>query len=109
VGKRGKTLRQVSVWLNLSIVGIQFPVAILIGFFWGKWLDGMLGSWPWLTLVFSLLGITAGFVNLFRMTAQASRTEEDRLQPGTGLGVPPPEEEQEESADAEEPDGHTPR
>lgn len=95
VGKSKKTkkaLRQASTWLNVSIIGIQFPVAMLIGFFWGKWMDGIFGTWPWLTMVFSLCGIIAGFVNLFRMTAQASRTEEDQLRPDLGLRTYPPDE-----------------
>lgn len=73
--KKRRWMRQAGTWANLSIVGIQFPVAIAIGFFWGKWLDGHLGTWPWLTAAFSFFGIIAGFVNLFRITAQAERME----------------------------------
>jgi ATP synthase protein I len=72
----GKGFRQAGSWINLSIVGIQFPVAIAIGYFWGRWLDGFLSTTPWLTIVFSLFGIAAGFVNLFRITARATREEE---------------------------------
>ena len=75
---RRKTMRQAKTWLNVSIVGLQFPVAIVIGYLWGKFLDTHLGTWPWLTLVFTLFGIAAGFVNLFRITAAAAR-EEERL------------------------------
>ena len=74
IGK--KHIRQATTWLDVSIIGIQFPVAMAIGFFWGRWLDGWLGTKPWLTLVFSLCGIAAGFVNLFRITARAARAEE---------------------------------
>jgi len=52
-------------------------VAIALGFFFGRWLDGMFGTAPWCTVVFSLCGIAAGFVNLFRITAQAARAEEE--------------------------------
>lgn len=71
-----KYFRQARTWVDVSIIGIQFPVSILIGYFWGKWMDGWFGTWPWLTLIFSLFGIAAGFVNLFRITAQAARSEE---------------------------------
>lgn len=94
--KTRRALRGASTWLNLSIIGIQFPVAIAIGYFWGRWMDKHLGTEPWLTLVFTLFGIAAGFVNLFRMTAQASRSEEDQLRPELGLKVYPPEDEDEE-------------
>ncbi len=72
----GKGFHKAGSWINLSIVGIQFPVAIAIGYFWGRWLDGFLGTQPWMTIVFSLFGIAAGFVNLFRITARATREEE---------------------------------
>jgi ATP synthase protein I len=78
VATRKKTYRQASNWLNASIVGIQFPVAIALGYFWGKWMDEYLGTKPWLTIIFSIFGIAAGFVNLFRITAAAAR-EEERL------------------------------
>jgi ATP synthase protein I len=76
VARPTKQLRRARIWLDVSIIGIQFPVAIALGFFFGRWLDGFLGTKPWMTIVFALFGITAGFVNLFRITAQASRAEE---------------------------------
>jgi F0F1-type ATP synthase assembly protein I len=77
MGRRKKQLQQARLWLDVSIVGIQFPVAIAIGYFFGRWLDGLLNTEPWLMIVFALFGITAGFVNLFRITAQAGRAEKD--------------------------------
>jgi len=77
VKNRRRLLRQARTWADLSIIGIQFPVAIAIGFFWGRWLDRNLGTWPYLTAVFSLFGIVAGFINLFRITAKAARDEEE--------------------------------
>jgi ATP synthase protein I len=77
-----KWLGHIRTWADLSIIGIQFPVAIVLGFLWGKTMDRWFGTWPWLTAVFSLFGIAAGFLNLFRMTAQASREEERRREQG---------------------------
>ena len=73
---RKKNLRQAGNWLNASIVGIQFPVAMALGYFWGKWMDGVFGTEPWLTIIFSILGIIAGFVNLFRITLATGLKEE---------------------------------
>ena len=90
VGDPGRNLRKASSWLNLSIVGIQFPVAIVIGFLWGRWLDRHLGTWPYLTGLFSLFGIAAGFLNLFRITAKAAEDEErEQKADGDGRGDPP--------------------
>ena len=75
---RKKNFRQASNWLNASIVGIQFPVAMALGYFWGKWMDGLFGTEPWLTMIFAFFGIVAGFVNLFRITMSTAR-EEERL------------------------------
>lgn len=75
MAKRTQELRRARIWLDVSIVGIQFPVAIALGFFFGRWLDNQLGTAPWLMVVFSLFGIAAGFLNLFRITAKAGRDE----------------------------------
>lgn len=56
-------VRQLGV---LSGVGLTLVVATVLGLWGGYVLDGWLGSSPWLTLVGLLLGIVAGFVNLFR-------------------------------------------
>jgi len=77
MGRGKKQLRRARLWLDVSIVGIQFPVAIVLGFFFGRWLDRQFNTHPWLTMIFALFGIVAGFVNLFRITAQASRAEEE--------------------------------
>jgi len=76
MARRKRQLRRARIWLDVSVIGIQFPVAIALGFFFGRWLDAQLGTHPWLTAVFSLFGIAAGFVNLFRITAEAGRAEE---------------------------------
>ncbi len=78
MAKSKKALEDARTWLNVSIVGIQFPVAIAIGYFFGSWLDRQLHTGPWMMVVFSLFGIVAGFVNLFRITAEAAREEEEQ-------------------------------
>jgi ATP synthase protein I len=77
MGRGKKQLRRARLWLDVSIVGIQFPVAIALGYFFGRWLDGLLNTKPWMTITFALFGIAAGFVNLFRITAQAERAEKE--------------------------------
>lgn len=77
MGRGKKQLRRARLWLDVSIVGIQFPVAIALGYFFGHWLDGLFNTGRWMTIIFALFGIAAGFVNLFRITAQASRAEQE--------------------------------
>ncbi|MGK2858488.1 MAG: AtpZ/AtpI family protein [Thermoanaerobaculia bacterium] len=54
-----------------SSLGFMFPIAIGLGYFWGRWMDGMFGTAPWLTWIFSGFGLVAAFVNLFRFAARA--------------------------------------
>jgi len=87
--RRRRAFRNFRKWADLSIIGIQFPVAIVIGYVWGREMDRWFGTAPWLTAIFSLFGIAAGFLNLFRMTAEATRDEasgDDGSPPGDGDG-----------------------
>jgi ATP synthase protein I len=52
----------------LSTVGITLVVATVIGYYTGHYLDGIFNTTPWLTLGFLLLGIAAGFKNLYDQT-----------------------------------------
>jgi len=51
---------------RLSTIGVALVAATAIGLAIGYGLDRWLGTSPWLTLTFTLFGIVAGFVNLFR-------------------------------------------
>ncbi len=84
--RRRRLLRNVRRWADLSIIGIQFPVAIVIGYLWGRTMDRWFGTAPWLTAIFSLFGIAAGFLNLFRMSAEVARDEQRDGGGGDGSG-----------------------
>lgn len=56
-------LRQLA---RLSTIGVTLVAATAIGLAIGYGLDRWLGTSPWLTLTFTLFGIVAGFINLFR-------------------------------------------
>ncbi len=64
----------------LSTVGISMVAATVIGLFIGYQLDKWLGTSPWFTGTFLLLGIIAGFRNLFYYAKKGQETldEEDR-------------------------------
>ncbi len=47
-------------------LGFVFPVAIALGYVLGRWLDKTFGTYPWLSVIFTALGIAAAFVQLFR-------------------------------------------
>jgi ATP synthase protein I len=64
-------LRQLA---RLSTIGIALVAATAIGLLIGYGLDRWLGTRPWLTMVFTLFGIAAGFLNLFRDVGLIGRT-----------------------------------
>ena len=51
--------------LGFTLVGCTF-----LGLFAGYYLDRWLGSGPWLTVLLLLLGISAGFLNIFVTAAR---------------------------------------
>ncbi len=44
----------------------------------GYWLDGRLGTLPWLTILGAFTGAAGGFVSLYRGISAAAADEEDR-------------------------------
>lgn len=50
----------------LSTVGFSFVLAIVIGAAFGWWLDTLVGTSPWLFLLFFFLGLAAGVLNVYR-------------------------------------------
>jgi ATP synthase protein I len=58
---------------RLSTIGVSLVAATAIGLAIGYGLDRWLGTSPWLTLIFTLFGIAAGFLNLFRDVGMMGR------------------------------------
>ena len=50
---------------NFMQIGITMAASVLIGVLLGKYLDNLLGTSPWLLLVFSLFGAGAAIKSLF--------------------------------------------
>ena len=52
---------------QLSTIGMSFVFALVIGFGAGYWLDGVLGTKPWLSFVGFFVGLAAGVLNVYRV------------------------------------------
>ena len=48
-------------------------VAVVIGWWFGSWLDRKLDTEPWLMIVFLLFGVAAGFMALYRALRDMQR------------------------------------
>jgi F0F1-type ATP synthase assembly protein I len=59
--------------LSATSVGIELSVSVLIGLFFGRWLDGRIGTDPWMMTLFLCLGFTAGMRSIYRFVRQADR------------------------------------
>ena len=70
---------------SLLSAGLVFPVALAIGYGMGYYLDRWFGT-TYLTIVFTLFGIAAGFVSFYRAVSVADQ--------GTGT-IPDPKETKE--------------
>jgi ATP synthase protein I len=71
---------------QLSSVGMSFVLALVMGFGGGYWLDGQLGTAPWLAFIGFFVGLAAGVLNVYRvMRATAPQPKQ-----GPGAGGRPP-------------------
>ena len=68
----------------LSIItqlGFTVAACVLVGVFLGRFLDNLLGTSPWLLLLFSLLGVGAAFKSIFDLIPKPNekpKNEQDK-------------------------------
>ena len=62
---------------QVSSIGLLVLISTMIGLGIGLWLDGKLGTKPWLTFIFTILGLAAGFYEAIRMLLKVVKDEED--------------------------------
>jgi ATP synthase protein I len=58
-----------------SSIGIAMVLAIFGCLFLGSWLDRKLGTEPYFTLLFLVIGIAAGFRNIYALIQKSFRDE----------------------------------
>ncbi len=58
-----------------SSIGFTVAFSIFIGVAIGVWLDRKFETGPWLTLLFTVFGIIAGFRNYFRYMKKQERDQ----------------------------------
>ncbi|MGW8220570.1 MAG: AtpZ/AtpI family protein [Syntrophobacteria bacterium] len=56
-----------------STLGLTIVIATFIGLALGLWLDRVFDTSPWLTVIFLILGIIAGFRNFYRFMSKRAK------------------------------------
>lgn len=77
-----ETKQTVIQMASVSTIGIALVLAIFGCFFLGRWLDGKLGTDPYLTLLLLLIGIAAGFRNMYVLTKRYLRNDKPLITRG---------------------------
>jgi F0F1-type ATP synthase assembly protein I len=70
--ERKRVLREVGRFTGF---GLGWALSVLFFLLIGYWLDGRLGTLPWLTMLGAFVGAAGGFVSLYRGLTAASRAE----------------------------------
>jgi ATP synthase protein I len=58
-----------------SMMGIHLVSGVIVGMVMGFYLDKFFGTKPWLMLIFLILGIAAGYKNMFREMQRIQKKE----------------------------------
>jgi ATP synthase protein I len=56
-----------------STLGLTIVIATFIGLALGLWLDRVFNTSPWLTVIFLIVGIIAGFRNFYRFMSRRAK------------------------------------
>jgi F0F1-type ATP synthase assembly protein I len=68
-----RSSRRMFEGLSASSAGLELGISVALGALFGRWLDGELGTEPWMLLVFLILGLIAGFRGVLRAVARADK------------------------------------
>jgi ATP synthase protein I len=67
--------------LGAASIGIEMGVSVLLGYLLGDWLDDRFETHPWFQMGLIVVGITAGFLSLFKQAGRAMRDIEAETDP----------------------------
>jgi ATP synthase protein I len=59
-------------------VGLQFAGSIVLFLFVGRWLDGRLGTEPWLMILGVMIGAAAGFFSMYRQLVMTPQRRQQK-------------------------------
>jgi ATP synthase protein I len=68
-------VREASILATASSMGLSLVIAMFLGVAGGLYLDRLLGTKPWFFLIGLILGIVAGYRNLFILAARLDKKQ----------------------------------
>jgi len=74
--RRKRTAASLRRIADASSLGLAFPIAILLGYVFGRFLDRTFSTEPWFTVIFTALGVAGGFLNALRTAIRIGREED---------------------------------
>jgi ATP synthase protein I len=73
VSKAASTGKRAYESLTSSAVGLELGLSVIIGALFGRWLDGEIGTDPWMMILFLILGFVAGIRGVLREVNKIDR------------------------------------
>jgi ATP synthase protein I len=82
-----KSAEQIKKGTSYSAGALEMGLSVVIGMTIGYWLDEVLGTAPWMALLWMTCGAVAGFRSLWRLAKRMEReaeAEEEQKKGGSG-------------------------
>ena len=77
-------------WVDLvsryGTIGLEMGICVFLGVLFGAYLDKFFHTEPWLTILFTLFGLVAGFKSLFKLARELMQQEEKKKDDETKEG-----------------------
>jgi len=94
IGPEGR--KQLQLAARFATAGLELSIAIVVGYFGGRAIDGWLETTPYGAYFGLILGVVAGFRNLFLLARSASKSASaqstDRPNSRQNDASPPPDD-----------------
>lgn len=76
--KTPKAKKWVDLVSRYGTIGLEMGICVFLGVLSGAYLDKFFHTEPWLTILFTLFGLVAGFKSLFKLARELMQEEEKK-------------------------------
>ncbi len=79
-----KTKKWIDLVSKYGTIGLEMGICVFLGVVIGAYLDKFLHTEPWLTILFTLFGIIAGFKSLYKLAHDLMKREAEEARHENG-------------------------